>query len=115
MPPMTCFDMEVLLLHHGYFHAFRAVLPPRATKMNVSMWVLCKHLPMVQQPSVYSHVTEQKHVKRSYDGIVANESDVLLCERPRLWLDHTKLVTFFHTAENHEQASTGCQGVLDPA
>ena len=38
------------------------------------------------RPSAYSHVTEQTHVKRSYDGIVAHESDVLLCERARQWV-----------------------------
>ena len=27
-------------------------------------------MPKDQQPSVYSHITEQKHVKRPYDGIV---------------------------------------------
>ena len=60
-------------------------------KMNVSTWVLRKHMPMDQQPSVYSHITEQWHVKRSYDAIVANGSDAPLCERPHLWLDPIKL------------------------
>ena len=46
---------------------------------------------MDRQPSVYSHVTEQEHVKRSYDRTVVNESDVLHWERPRPWLDHTKV------------------------
>ena len=32
---------------------------------------------MVRLPSVSSDVTEQKQVKRSYDGIAANESDAL--------------------------------------
>ena len=63
----------------------------------------------VRRPSAYSHVIEQKLVKHSYDGILADESDVLLCDRPRLWLDHTKLVTLFRTAENHEQARTDCK------
>ena len=36
-----------------------------------------------RQPSVYSHVTEQKHVKRSYDGIVVNGSGVLHCKKGR--------------------------------
>ena len=46
------------------------------------MWVLHKHMLTDQQPSVYSHVTEQRHMKRSYDGTFVNELDVLLCERP---------------------------------
>ena len=46
-----------------------------------------------QQPSVRSQVTESRHVKHSYDGTVVNELDVLLCERPHLWLDPTKLET----------------------
>ena len=68
-------------------------------KMNVSTWVLCKHMPMDQQPSVYSHITEQRHVKRSYDGIVANGSDAPFCERPHSWLDPTKLEIMFRVAE----------------
>ena len=35
---------------------------------------------MDQQLSGYSHATEQKHAKLSYDGIVANGSDAPLCE-----------------------------------
>ena len=49
--------------------------------MNVSMWVLYKHVQTDQQPSVCSHAGEQKHVKRLYDGIVGNESDVLLLRK----------------------------------
>ena len=59
-----------------------------------------------RQPSAYSHVTEQKHVKRSYDETVANESDVLHCERPRLWLDHFMLETKCRTAEYQELVNT---------
>ena len=43
------------------------------TKMNVSTWVLCTLMPMDQQFSVYSHIPEQRHVKRSYDGTALNE------------------------------------------
>ena len=86
----------------GYFHVFRAVLPPWVTEMNVLMWVLYKHMLMDRLPSVYSHVTEQKHVQRSYDGTVVNESDVLHCEKPRPWLDPTKLETLSRIAEKHE-------------
>ena len=84
-------DMEVLLRHSGYSHVFHAILPPWVTKTNVSMWVLCKHMPLDQRTSVYSHTIEQRHLKRSYDGIVANGSDAPLCERPHTWLDPTKL------------------------
>ena len=69
---------------------------------------------MDRQPSVYSYVTEQEHVKRSHDGTVVNESDVLHCERPRLWLDHTKLETQFRTAEKHELVNADCNGASDP-
>ena len=82
----------VLPQHSGYSYVFRAVLPPWVTKMNVSMLVLCNHMAMDQQPSVCIHITEQRHVKRSYDGIVANEADAPLCERPHQWLDPTKVV-----------------------
>ena len=37
-------------------------------KMNVSLWVLCKHTPMDQRHSVCSHCTEREHVKLSYAG-----------------------------------------------
>ena len=47
---------------------------------------------------VQSHYRE-KHVKRSYDGIVANGSDAPLCERPHLWLDPTKVEILFRIAE----------------
>ena len=87
---------EVSLQHSGYPHVFHAILPPWVTKMNVSTWVICKHMPMDQQPSVYSHITEQWHVKRSYDGIVA---DAPLCEKPRLWLDPTELETVSYCRE----------------
>ena len=97
--------MEVLLQHNGYFHVFHAVLLPWVTKMNVSMLMLFKHMLMNRQPSVYSHVTEQKHVKRSDDGIVVNESDVLDCGRLRLGLDPTKLGTKFRTAETDAVSS----------
>ena len=84
--------MEVVLQLNGYSHVFHAVLPPRVTNMNVSMWVIHKHM-LDQQPPVCSHVTERRHVKHSYDGTVVNELDVLLCERPHPWLDATKLKT----------------------
>ena len=82
--------------------------------MNVSMWVLCKPMPMDQQPSVYSHCTEQRHVKRSYDGTVANELDVLLCERPLQWLDPTKSEILSRIAKKHVQVNTDCNGALVP-
>ena len=71
-------------------------------------------MPMDQQPSVYSHVTEQRHAKLSYDGTVVNESDALLCERPHLCLDPTKLEMLSHTAEKHALANTDCNGALVP-
>ena len=77
------------------------------------MWVLYKHILMDQKPSVYSHVTERGHVKRSYAGIVANESDVLLCERPRPRLDPTKLETLSRVAEKHVQVNMDCSGALN--
>ena len=60
------------------------------TKMIVSMWMLCNHMLVDQQPSVCSHVTERRHVTHSYDGTVVNELDVLFFERPHLWLYPTK-------------------------
>ena len=68
-------------------------MPPWVTKVNVSMWVLYKHMLMDQQLSVCSHVSERRHVKHSSDGTVVNELDVLLCERPHPRLDPTKLET----------------------
>ena len=69
---------------------------------------------MDQQPSVYSHISEQKHVKRSYDGIVANGSDKPLCERPHMWLDPAKLEILSRIAEKHEQVNMDCNGASDP-
>ena len=43
-----------------------------------------------QTTSAYSHATEQKHVKRLYNGIVVKESVVLLFEKPRLSLENSK-------------------------
>ena len=69
-------------------------------------------MPMDQQLSVHSHVTEQRHVKLSYDVTVANESDALICESPHLWLDPTKLETLSRIAEKHEQLNMDCNGAL---
>ena len=111
---MRWLDTEDLLRHSGYSHVFHAIRPPWVTKTNVLMWVLYKHMLVDQQPSVCSHVTERGHVKRSYDGTVANELDVLLCERPRPWLDPTKLEAMSRGAEKHEQVNMDCNGALDP-
>ena len=92
----------VLPRQSGYSHAFHATQPPWVTKMNVSMWVHYKHMLTDQQPSEYSHVTEQRHVKRSYDGTVPNESDAVRSERPHLWLDPTKLGTSSRVARAGE-------------
>ena len=107
------------MTRHGGFAPAQWVLsrlprnrPPWVMKMNASMWVLCKHMPMDQQFSVYSHVTKRRHVKRSYEGTVANESDALLCERPHLWLDPTKLETLARIAEKHEQVNIDCNAAL---
>ena len=101
--------MEVLLWHSGYSHVFRVILPPWVTKTNVSMWVHYKQMPMGQRTSVYSHTIEQKHVKRSYDGIVANGSDAPLCERPHTWLDPTKLEALFRIAREARAGEHGLQ------
>ena len=69
---------------------------------------------MDQQPSGYSHVTEQRHVERSYDGTAVDESDALRCEVPHPWSDLTKLETLSRTAEKHAQVSTDCTGASDP-
>ena len=58
--------------------------------MNVRCGYFTSTLLTDREPMVYGHVTEQK---RSYDGIVANESDVLHPERPRLRLGHIKSKT----------------------
>ena len=114
-----CLNAANEMTRHGGLASAQWVLSrlPRnpatmVAKMNVSMWVLCKHMPMDQQPSVYSHITEQKHVKRSYDGIMANGTDAPLCERPHLWLDPTKLKILSRIAEKHEQVNTDCNGAL---
>ena len=72
------------------------------------------HMPTYQQPLQYSHVTEQKLAKLSYDGTVANESDELHCEKPHLWLDLTQLETLSCTAETHAKANTDFNGALVP-
>ena len=69
---------------------------------------------MDQQPSEYSYVTKQKHVKLLYVGTLANESDALHCEEPQPWLDPTKLGTLSRIAEMHAQANTDCTGALVP-
>ena len=97
-----CLNAANEMARHGGFALALLSSPPSVTKTNVSMWVLYKYMLMDQQPSVCSHVTERGHVKRSYDGTVANELDVLLCERPHPWLDPTKLETLSRIAEKHE-------------
>ena len=82
--------------------------------IDVSMWVLYEHMLTDQRHSVCSHVTERRHVKRSYDGTVANESDALLCEMPRRWLDPTQLETLSRIAEKHEQVNIDCNGASVP-
>ena len=71
-------------------------------------------MQMDQQPSVYNHITEQMHAKRSYDGTVASDLDVLLCERALLWLDPTKSEKLSRIAEKHVQVNTDCNGALVP-
>ena len=106
-----CLNAANEMARHGGFapaqwncHVFHAILPPWVTKTDVLM---------DQQLSVCSHVTERGHVERSYDGIVANEFDVLLCEGPHLWLHPTKLETLSRIAEKHEQVNMDCNGSLD--
>ena len=45
---------------------------------------------------------------------VANGPDVLLCERPDLWLDSAMFETLFRIAEKHAQANTDCNGASVP-
>ena len=52
--------MWFLLQHNRYSHVFRAVLPPRVTKMNVLILVLYKHTLADRRPLTDSRVTEQK-------------------------------------------------------
>ena len=92
--------------YSGYSRVFHAILPPWVTKMNVSMWVFGKHMPMDQLLSGYGHVTEQRHVKRSYDGIVANGSDAK--GRTCGWVLPSWRLS--RIAEQHEQANTDCNG-----
>ena len=66
-----------------------------------------------KQLSVCSHVTERGHVKRSYDGTVPNELDVLLFERPRPWSDPTKLKTLPRIAAKPDQVNMDCNGASD--
>ena len=116
-----CLNAANEMTRHGCFASAQWVLSrlPRtchqwATKMNVSMWVLCKHMLTDQRPSMYSHVTERRHVKLSYAGIAVNESDVLLYERPHPWLDPTKLETLSCFAEKHVQVNMDCNGASVP-
>ena len=92
-----CFNAANEMIRHGGFAPAQWVLsrvPRNPATMGDEDECLdvgaLQHMPMDQQPSVYSHITEQKHVKRSYNGIVANGSDAPHCERPHLWLDYTK-------------------------
>ena len=87
-------------------------VPPWETKTIVTMWVLYKHMLMDQQPSICSHVAKRGHVKRSYDRIVANELDVLLCKRLCPWLVPTKLEALSRIAEKLEQLNMDCHGAL---
>ena len=93
-----CLNAANEMARHGGFALALLSSPPSVTKTNVSMWVLYKNMLMDQQPSVCGRVAERGHVKRSYDGTVANELDVLLCERPHPWLDPTKLETLSRIA-----------------
>ena len=68
----------------GCSRVFRAILPPRVTKTNVPMWVLCKRMPMDQQLSRYNHITEQRHVTRSYVGTALNKLNIMLCGKAAL-------------------------------
>ena len=57
----------------------------------------------------YSHTTEQRHAKHSYDGTVVNESDAPLCEGPHLWLDPTKLEIFVSCCREARAGEHGLQ------
>ena len=54
-----CLNAAIEMARHGGFAPTQWVLS-WVTRMNVSTWVLWKHMPMDQQPSVYSHITEQR-------------------------------------------------------
>ena len=86
----------VLLRHSGYSHVFHAILPPWVTKTNVSTWALCKHMPMDQQPSVYSHISEQKHVVGSYQvgDIVSYCREARAGEHGLQWSVGSRLIGF---------------------
>ena len=92
-----CLNAVNEMTRHGGFASVQWVLSrvPRnpATMGDEDECVDVGALLMVQQPSLYSHITEQRHAKLSYDGTVVNESDVLHCEKPRPWLDPAKLET----------------------
>ena len=112
-----CLNAANVMTRHGGFAPAQWVLSrlpgnpaTMVMKTNVSMWVFCKHTLTDQRLSVYSHVTEQRHVKRSYDGTAVNESDALLCERLHPWLDPTKLETLSRTAEKHERVNMDYNG-----
>ena len=111
-----CLNAVNEMTRHGGFAPAQWVLsrlprnrPPWTMKMNTSMWVRCKHMPMDQQLSGYSHITEQRHSKLSYDGTVVNESDALICERPHLWLDPTKLETIVSYCREARAGEHGLQ------
>ena len=114
-----CLNATNEMTRHGGFAPAQWVLsrlprnPATMGDEDVSMWMLCRHTLMDQHPSVVNHITKQKHVRPSYDGTVAIELDVLLCEEAHPWLDPTKLETLSRTAEKHEQANMDCNGALD--
>ena len=91
-----CLNDANEMTRHGGFARAQWVLTslPRSPATTCDeMWVFFEHVVMDRKPMVHSLVTEQRHVKHLYDGTVVNESDVLLCEKPRPWLDPTKLET----------------------
>ena len=48
-------------------------------------------------------------MKRSYDGTLVNELDVLLCEKPHLWLDPATLEIFVSYCREARAGERGLQ------
>ena len=122
MIPSECLNAANEMARHGGFAPAQWVLSrlPRdpATMGDAEEFVdvgaLQAHADGSTTFGLQSALPSKKHVKLSYDGTVASESDAPLCEGPHLWLDPTKLETLSHTAEKHAQANTDCNGALVP-
>ena len=97
---MGWLDTEVLLQHKGYSHVFHAILSPWVTKMNVSMWALCKHM----QTTFGVQPRYRARAREAFVRTVANESEQAKTDYNRacwFWADRFRETETASAKRNH--------------